>query len=107
MIVERKRDLRMKKFLAHGFLILFTALIMFPFLMVFSISIREGNFTIGSLWPENPTLEHWYLAFGLDYTRADGTVIEPPYPVLLWMWNSIKLGLISGIFLALAYLYKE
>jgi len=47
--------------------------------------------------PENPTLEHWYLAFGLDYTRADGTVVEPSYPVLLWMWNSIKIGLIAGL----------
>ncbi|MCL4105097.1 UNVERIFIED_CONTAM: hypothetical protein GTU68_018804 [Idotea baltica] len=64
--------------------------------MVISISFREGNFTIGSLWPENPTLEHWYLALGLDYVRADGTVVEPPYPVLLWMWNSVKIGLIAG-----------
>jgi len=76
-----------------GFLIL----ILFPFFMVLSISFREGNFSVGSIIPENPTLEHWWLAFGLDYTRADGTVVEPPYPVLLWMWNSIKIGLIAGV----------
>ena len=97
MIVERPSDLRRKKILAHGFMMIFLALIMFPFLMVVSISFREGNFTTGTLWPSNPTLEHWYLAFGLDYTRADGTVVKPPYPVLLWMWNSIKIGLIAGI----------
>ena len=97
MIVERPSDLRRKKILAHGFMIIFLALVMFPFLMVVSISFREGNFTTGTLWPSNPTLEHWYLAFGLDYTRADGTVVKPPYPVLLWMWNSIKIGLIAGI----------
>ncbi|EAR50263.1 maltose transport inner membrane protein [Oceanicola granulosus HTCC2516] len=96
MIVERPRDLLVKKILAHGFLLLFLALILFPFLVVVSISFREGNFTVGSLWPENPTLEHWYLAFGLDYVRDDGTVVEPPYPVLLWMWNSIKIGLIAA-----------
>jgi maltose/maltodextrin transport system permease protein len=96
MIVERPRDLRVNKVLAHGFLILFLAFITFPFLMVVSISFREGNFTIGDIWPRNPTLEHWYLAFGLDYTRADGTVVEPPFPVMLWMWNSIKLGLFAG-----------
>ena len=33
MIVERPRDLRIKKILAHGFLILFLAFITFPFLM--------------------------------------------------------------------------
>ena len=97
MIVERPRDLRIKKILAHGFLIVFLTLILFPFLMVVSISFREGNFTIGDLIPRNPTLEHWYLAFGIDYTRADGTVVAPPYPVLLWMWNSIKLGILSAV----------
>lgn len=97
MIVERPRDLRIKKILAHGFLIVFLTLILFPFLMIVSISFREGNFTIGDLIPRNPTLEHWYLAFGIDYTRADGTVVAPPYPVLLWMWNSIKLGILSAV----------
>ena len=65
--------------------------------MIVSISFREGNFTIGDIWPENPTLEHWYLALGWDYTRADGTVVSPPYPVLLWMWNSVKIGLIAAV----------
>ena len=96
MIVERPRDLLIKKFLAHGFMLCFLAVILFPFIVVLSISFREGNFAVGSIIPENPTLEHWYLAFGLDYTRADGTVVEPPYPVLLWMWNSVKIGLIAG-----------
>jgi len=99
-MVEHPRTLRLKKILAHGFLLCFLALILFPFLMVVSISFREGNFTLGSMWPKNPTLEHWYLAFGLDYTRADGTVIEPPYPVLLWMWNSIKIGLLAAVGMA-------
>lgn len=97
MIVENKRSLRIKKILAHGFMLGFIALITFPFLVVISISFREGNFTVGELIPSNPTLEHWYLAFGLDYTRADGTVIAPPYPVLLWMWNSVKIALIAAL----------
>jgi len=97
MIVERPRDLLIKKILAHGFLIAFIALIMFPFLVVVSISFREGNFTTGSLLPDRPTLEHWYLAFGIPFTRADGTVVQPPYDVLLWMFNSVKIGSIAAI----------
>ncbi|MEQ8166810.1 MAG: maltose ABC transporter permease MalG, partial [Alphaproteobacteria bacterium] len=96
MIVENRRALALKKFAAHGFMIVFIAVIMFPFLMVVSISFREGNFSVGALIPTNPTLEHWYLALGFEYTRADGTVVQPPFPVLLWMWNSIKLGIISA-----------
>jgi maltose/maltodextrin transport system permease protein len=96
MIVEHKATLRRRKFLAHAFMIGFIALIMFPFLVVVSISFRAGNFTVGELLPSNPTLEHWYLALGFDYTRADGTVIAPPYPVLLWMWNSVKIALVAA-----------
>ena len=96
MIVERPRDLLIKKILAHGFLILFICLIMFPFLVVLSISFREGNFTTGSLLPDRPTLEHWFLAFGIPFTRADGTVVQPPYPVMLWMFNSVKIALIAS-----------
>jgi maltose/maltodextrin transport system permease protein len=96
MIVENPRRLRLQKLAAHGFLLTFLSLILFPFAMVLSISLREGNFTIGELIPSNPTLEHWYLALGLDYTRADGTVVSPPYPVLLWMWNSVKIGLAAA-----------
>ncbi|MEM7641142.1 MAG: maltose ABC transporter permease MalG [Pseudomonadota bacterium] len=96
MIVERPRDLLIKKILAHGFMVLFLVLILFPFFMVLSISFREGNFSVGSIIPQNPTLEHWILAFGFDYTRADGTVVEPPYPVMRWMWNSIKISLLAA-----------
>lgn len=96
MIVENRRSLLVRKIAAHTFLIGFIALIMFPFLMVLSISFRPGNFSVGTLIPSHPTLEHWYLAFGLDFTRPDGTVVRPPYPVLLWMWNSVKLGLVSA-----------
>ena len=96
MIVEHATTLRRKKIAAHVFLLIFVAAVMFPFAMVVSISFRAGNFTTGELIPSQPTLEHWYLALGLDYTRADGTVIAPPYPVLLWMWNSIKVALIAA-----------
>ena len=96
MIVERPASLLWRKIAAHLFLVAFIALIMFPFLVVISISFREGNFTIGSLWPERPTLEHWYLAFGMPFERPDGTIVQPPYPVLLWMLNSVKIGLIAS-----------
>lgn len=96
MIVEHKATLRRRKIMAHAFMIGFIALIMFPFFVVVSISFRQGNFTVGELLPSHPTLEHWYLAFGLDYTRADGTVVHPPYPVLLWMWNSVKIALVAA-----------
>jgi maltose/maltodextrin transport system permease protein len=96
MIVEDPRRLFWQKLLAHGFLICFLSLILFPFLMVLSISFRAGNFSTGSLLPDRPTLEHWSLAFGIPFTLPNGTVLEPPFPVLLWLWNSIKVGVIAS-----------
>lgn len=97
MIVESPKVLARRKILAHGILLLFLALVLFPFAMVLSISFREGNFATGSLLPERPTLEHWALALGFDFTRRDGTVVTPPFPVLLWLWNSIKIGMIASV----------
>lgn len=97
MMVENKKALLNRKIITHTLLITIIVLMMFPFLMILSISFREGNFATGSLFPDNPTLEHWALAFGFDYTRADGTVMKPPYPVLLWLWNSIKISVIASI----------
>ena len=77
MIVEHPRELRVKKLLAHGFLIAFIAVILFPFLVVISISLREGNFTNGSLLPDHPTLEHWALAFQAVATGAWWAFLPP------------------------------
>ena len=82
---------------AHLALICFVSLIVFPLLLVISISFREGNFATGSLIPENFSLEHWSLALGIPWERADGTVVQPPFPVLLWLWNSIKVAVVSSV----------
>jgi maltose/maltodextrin transport system permease protein len=82
---------------AHLALICFVSLIVFPLLLVISISFREGNFATGSLIPHNFSLEHWSLALGIPWERPDGTVVQPPFPVLLWLWNSIKVAVISSV----------
>lgn len=85
----------------HLGLLAFILLILFPLLMVVSISFRTGNFSTGSLIPENPTLEHWYLALEMEYVAADGSVSIPPFPVLTWLWNSIKVAGISSLLILL------
>ncbi|RZA19213.1 MAG: maltose ABC transporter permease MalG [Proteobacteria bacterium] len=96
MIVERPQSLFWKKVAAHAFLVGFICLILFPFLVVLSISLRPGNFSTGSLIPDPISLEHWSLALGIPFTQADGTVLQPPFPVLTWLFNSIKIGVIAS-----------
>lgn len=94
-IVKSKRQ-QQRVWFAHLFLVLFCLMILFPLLMVVAISFREGNFASGSLIPKDPTLAHWQLAFGATVSNDDGSVTNPPFPVLLWLWNSIKVAGITS-----------
>lgn len=81
---------------AHLALWVLLALTLFPLLAVISISLRPGNFATGSLIPTEISLEHWKLALGIAYADAQGNRVEPPFPVLLWLWNSIKIATVSA-----------
>ncbi|MDR5858904.1 maltose ABC transporter permease MalG [Halomonas eurihalina] len=97
MAMVQPRSIRARKLGAQLALLGFVAMVVFPLLLVISISFREGNFATGSLIPERFSLEHWALAFGIPWERPDGSVIQPPFPVLLWLWNSIKVAMVSSL----------
>lgn len=97
MPIVKSKNQNKRVWLAHAFLWIFCASIMFPLLMVIAISFREGNFAAGSLIPTDPTLEHWKLALGISIEHADGSITSPPFPVLLWLWNSIKVAAITSV----------
>ena len=82
--------------LTHALLWVLLALTLFPLLAIISISLRPGNFATGSLIPTEISWEHWKLALGMGYTDAQGVRVEPPFPVLLWLWNSVKIATVSA-----------
>ncbi|WP_230460384.1 maltose ABC transporter permease MalG [Sansalvadorimonas verongulae] len=90
------RNLKYRVWCARVGLWAFLAVTLFPFFMIISISFRAGNFATGSLIPENPSLEHWSLALGIPWVNADGSITEPFFPVLTWLWNSIKVAFFSS-----------
>ena len=94
MVTGKKQ--RWRGVAAHLALWALLALTLFPLLAVLSISLRPGNYATGSLIPSRISLEHWQLALGMAYTASDGSVTQPPFPVLLWLWNSIKVATISA-----------
>ena len=97
MAMVQGKSLKYRVWATHIAMWAFLALIIFPLLMIIAISFREGNFATGSIIPENPSLEHWKLALGFSVTNADGSVTPPPFPVLTWLWNSVKVAGISSI----------
>jgi len=96
MAIVLKKSHRWRVLLAHAGLLAFIALTVFPFLMILSISLRPGNFAGGHLIPTHISFEHWKLALGISYLDADGQLVKPPFPVLLWIWNSLKVAFISA-----------
>lgn len=93
-MVMGKRQ-RWRKLVAHGALLAFLVFTLFPLLMVISISLRPGNVAGGDLLPDRISFEHWQLALGIAYEEG-GKIIEPPFPVLTWLWNSIKVATLSA-----------
>lgn len=81
---------------AHAVMIVAILVVAFPFLMIVSISLRPGNFAGGSLIPDHLSLEHWKLAFGMSYVDADGQMVAPLFPVLTWIWNSVKVAFVAA-----------
>ena len=97
MPIVTGKSQRWRVWAAHAALIVLLAFTLFPLLAVVSISLRPGNFATGSIIPTEISFEHWQLALGIPYTQPDGTVVQPPFPVLLWLWNSVKIAAISAL----------
>lgn len=103
MGMVQAKSLKYRIFWTHVFMWLFLTAIVFPLLVIIAISFRTGNFSVGEIIPSNPTLDHWKLALGMSVTDASGNVTPPPFPVLLWLWNSIKVAVVSaGLIVALS-----
>src|SRR5260370_36934735 len=89
--------LRLKKMLAHGFLLVALALVVLPFLMVLVTSLRKGNFPPNSLWlnPDQWSLEHWKYVFNIPYYEivnprtGETRMVQPPIPPLHWLRNCV------------------
>lgn len=101
MAIVTGKNQRWRIAATHFLLCALVALTILPLLVVISISLRPGNFSAGSLIPTEISLEHWKLAFGIAYTGADGTLVTPPFPVLRWLWNSVKIASITAFLIVL------
>ncbi|AHE48974.1 MULTISPECIES: maltose ABC transporter permease MalG [Aeromonas] len=97
MAIVQPKSVKYRVWATHLVMWGFLALIIFPVIMVIAISFRNGNFSVGEIIPSNPTLDHWKLALGMSITNADGSITPPPFPVLTWLWNSIKIAGITAL----------
>src|SRR6202030_3404717 len=91
-----------RKVTAHTFMIFFLILILVPFVMVISASLRQGNFAPSRLLPDKVGLDHWKFVLGIPYQEvvhpATGhtRTVKAGTPPLRWFWNSIKISLLAS-----------
>ena len=96
MAVVTPSNQRWRVIAVHVALLAFIVVTMLPLLTILSISLRPGNFAGGSLIPKALTLDHWKLALGLSVLGPDGKWEAPPFPVLQWIANSMKVAFVSA-----------
>ena len=97
MAIVQSKSVKYRVWATHLTMWGFLALIILPLIMVIAISFRTGNFAVGEIIPSHPTLDHWKLALGMSITNADGSITPPPFPVLTWLWNSIKVAGVTAL----------
>jgi maltose/maltodextrin transport system permease protein len=92
-----------RKVVSHALLLSLLALVLVPYIMVVSASLRRGNFAPSGLLPDHVSLEHWKYVLGIPYEEVvnpatgEKRVVKAETPPLLWFWNSIKVSSISSI----------
>jgi maltose/maltodextrin transport system permease protein len=101
MTSQQKRTMRLG--ISHLLLVALLVLVLAPYLMVISASLRRGNFAPIGLLPSQVSLEHWKYVLGIPYQEVINTAtgelrtIKAETPPLLWCWNSIKVSASTSI----------
>jgi maltose/maltodextrin transport system permease protein len=89
--------------ISHVLIIVMLALVLVPYLIVVSASLRRGNYAPSGLLPDKVSLEHWKYVLGIPYQEvvdaATGEMrtVKAETPPLLWFWNSIKISAAASI----------
>jgi len=98
-----EQKVMVRKVVSHALLLSLLALVLVPYIMVVSASLRRGNFAPSGLLPDHVSLEHWKYVLGIPYEEVvnpatgEKRVVKAETPPLLWFWNSVKVSSIASI----------
>ena len=96
-VFEKKR-IAAKTLVKHLALIALIFVILIPVIFVISISLNPTGSLNSPLWPKDFSLVHWKYVLGIPYIDpTDGVLKTSPFPILLWLYNSIKVSTITAI----------
>lgn len=98
---QQKRQ-SIKTLAKHLALISFILIVLLPIFAIFSISLNPLGSLGASIIPESLSLNHWYYVLGIPYKDAiSGQMVQSSFPILLWLYNSVKISLVSAALMLL------
>lgn len=86
----------------HLGLIAFLLIVLFPIFAIISIAFNSSGTLGASLIPETLSLNNWKYVLGIPYKDiVSGEEIVSSFPIMLWLFNSIKIALITAVLMLL------
>lgn len=96
-----RKKLSLDKLLSHLMLIAIAIVVLLPVFVVVSVSLSKGGSLKTGLIPDAISFDNWKYILGIPYVNAVGETVVSPYPIMLWLFNSIKVSVISAFLMLL------
>lgn len=96
-----KKKLSLDKLLSHLMLIAIALIVLLPVFVVVSVSLSKGGSLKTGLIPDAISFDNWKYILGIPYLSSTGETVVSPYPIMLWLFNSIKVSIISAFLMLL------
>jgi len=91
----KKKNL--KKLLIHLLLIAIAVVVLVPIFSVISVSFSKAGSLKSGFKADDFSLDNWKYILGIPYTNALGEIVTSPYPIMKWLFNSLKVSFLSAI----------
>lgn len=92
--VHKKKNLN--KLLIHLLLIAIAAVVLVPIFSVISVSFSKAGSLKSGFKADDFSLDNWKYILGIPYTNSLGEIITSPYPIMRWLFNSLKVSFLSA-----------
>lgn len=96
-----KKKKSLDKLLSHLMLIAIALIVLLPVFVVVSVSLSKGGSLKTGLIPDAISFDNWKYILGIPYVNSVGETVVSPYPIMLWLFNSIKVSIISAFLMLL------
>lgn len=96
-----KKKKTLDKLLSHLILIAIALIVLIPVLSVVSVSFSKSGSLKSGFSFDAFSLDNWKYILGIPYVNALGETVTSPYPIMKWLFNSLKVSLLSAFFMLL------